>query len=315
MLVFLIHGVATQDSGYGDQFKKKVKEILTQKDKKLVLPIFYSSFWGHSFKNKTDQLFNWVRSDVNELSEKCKELRGSEQDIYRYQEHREGFIARFFGDFLTYLNNDRGASIRRQIFHQFQDFVNNHPEEQEITISSHSLGTLVLWDLLFAKDLPENDSAYEFRKIFNSSNSKYKLNGLVTMGSPLLFMRLKQNIDFSAVDEFVATNKNKLTWINIIHASDLISYPLGNAIKHDKAKNFFFTDQYLWMHANGSESGALRFGQAHAGMALGMADAHSSYWNNDVAADLVASLIRGDITTLATQTVHTGWRSFNKDLS
>jgi len=31
MLVFLIHGVATQDAGYGDQFKKKVKEILSKK--------------------------------------------------------------------------------------------------------------------------------------------------------------------------------------------------------------------------------------------------------------------------------------------
>ena len=312
MLVFLIHGVATQDAGYGDQFKKKVKEILSKKNSQS--PIFYSSFWGHSFKSKTDQLFNWVRSDVKNLSEKCKELRGSEQDIYRYQEHREDFIAKFFGDFLTYLNNDKGASIRKQILHQFQDFVDNHPEDKEIAIASHSLGTLVLWDLLFTKDLPENDPAYEFRRLFNSSDSEYKLRGLVTMGSPLLFMRLKQKIDFSAVDDFVATSYNALTWINIIHASDLIAYPLGNAINHDKAKNFFFSDQYLWMHANGAESGALRFGQAHAGMALGMADAHGSYWNNDVAADLVASLIRGDLTTLATQKVHTGWISYSEDL-
>ena len=117
MLVFLIHGVATQDAGYGDQFKKKVKEMLSKKNAKS--PIFYSSFWGHSFKSKTDQLFNWVRSDVKELSEKCKQLCGSEYDIYRYQEQLEDFIAKFFGDFLTYLNNDKGASIRRQILHQF----------------------------------------------------------------------------------------------------------------------------------------------------------------------------------------------------
>jgi hypothetical protein len=312
MLIFLIHGVATQDAGYGDQFKKKIKVILSKKNAQS--PIFYSSFWGHAFKNKTDQLFNWVHSDIKELSEKCKALRGSEYDIYRYQEQREDFIAKFFGDFLIYLNQDKGASIRKQILHQFQDFVDNHPEDQEIVIASHSLGTLVLWDLLFTKDLPENDPAYEFRKLFNSSDSKYKLRGIVTMGSPLLFMRLKQNIDFSTVDDFVATSYNALTWLNIIHASDLIAYPLGNAIKHDKAKNFFFTDQYLWMHANGAESGALRFGQAHAGMALGMADAHGSYWNNDVAADLVASLIRGDLTTLATQKVHTGWISYSEDL-
>jgi hypothetical protein len=312
MLVFLIHGVATQNAGYGDQFKKKVKEILSKKSAKS--PIFYSSFWGHTFKSKTDQLFNWVRSDIKDLSDKCKELRGNESDIYRYQEYREDFIANFFGDFLTYLNPDRGPAIRKQILNQFQDFVNSHPEEKEVTIISHSLGTLVLWDLLFAKDLPENDPANEFRAFFNSNHSKFELSGIVTMGSPLLFMGIKQNVDFSAVDDFAIKNRGVLDWINIIHASDLIAYPLGSAIKHDKVKNLFFTDQYLWANANGAESGALRLGQSHAGMALGMADAHSSYWNNDISADLVSSLLRGQLLTLATQQVHTGWHSYSGNL-
>ncbi|BBC23694.1 hypothetical protein [Pseudanabaena sp. ABRG5-3] len=310
MLVFLIHGVATQDAGYGDQFKKKVKDILSKKN--VDSPIFYSSFWGHAFKNKTDQLFNWVRSDVKNLSDKCKELKGNEPDIYRYQEAREDFIAKFFGDFLTYLNVGTGATIREEILIQFQKFIQSHPEDKEIAIVSHSLGTLVLWDLLFAKNLSENDPAHEFRKFFNSSNSDLKLRGVVTMGSPLLFMRLHQNIDFSAIDDFVEKSSKSLTWLNIIHASDLIAYQLGNAIKHDKADKFLFTDQFLWMHANGAESGALRFGQGHAGMALGMADAHAGYWSNDVVADLMALLVSGDY--VPTKRVHTGWRSYSEDI-
>lgn len=312
MLVFLIHGVATQDAGYGDQFKKKVKEILTKQNAKS--PIFYSSFWGHTFKSKTDQLFNWVRSDVKDLSDKCKELRGSEADIYRYQEYRENFIGSFFGDFLTYLNIDKGPAIRKQILNQFQDFVNSHPEEKEVTIIAHSLGTLVLWDLLFAKDLPEDDPAKEFRTFFNSNSSKFELNGIITMGSPLLLMGIKQRIDFSAVDDFSIKNKRLLNWMNIIHASDVIAYPLGPAIKHDKVDKLCFTDQYLWLSANAAESGALRLGQSHAGMVLGMADAHSCYWNNDITADLVSSMLIGRLSTLATQRVHTGWRNYNEDL-
>jgi hypothetical protein len=58
-------------------------------------------------------------------------LRGREADIYRYQEYREDFIAKFFGDFLTYLNTDKGSAIRKQILNQFQDFVNSHPEEKK----------------------------------------------------------------------------------------------------------------------------------------------------------------------------------------
>ena len=277
-------------------------------------PIFYSSFWGHTFKSKTDQLFNWVRSDIRNLSNRCKELRGSEADIYRYQECRESFIANFFGDFLTYLNTDKGSEIRKQILNQFQDFVNSHPEEKEIIIISHSLGTLVLWNLLFARDLPENDPANKFRKFFNSHDSKFELRGIVTMGSPLLFMGIKQNMDFSAVDDFTLKNKRALSWVNIIHASDVIAYPLGNAIKHDKVEKLFFTDQYLWENANGAESGALRLGQPYAAMALGMADAHSSYWNNDISADLVSSLLRRHLTTLATKRVHTGWHSYSEDI-
>ena len=312
MLVFLIHGVATQDAGYGDKFKKKIKEILIKKTVKP--PIFYSSFWGHKFKSKTDQLFNWVRSDIKDLSDKCRELRGSEADIYRYQEYREDFIPKFFGDFLTYLSTDKGPEIRKQILNQFQDFVNSHPEEKEITIVAHSLGTLILWDLLFDQGLSENDPAKEFRRLFDANCSNFKLCGIVTMGSPLLFMGIKQNIDFSAVDDFILKHNPRLGWINIIHASDVIAYPLGNAIKHDKVKHLSFTDQYLWEHANVAESGALRLGQSHAAMALGMADAHGSYWNNDISADLVSSLLRGHLTTLATQQVHTGWRSYSKDL-
>ena len=277
------------------------------------LPIFYSSFWGHSLKNKTDQLFNWVKSDIKDVTDSCQDLRGREFDIYRYQEHREDFVTKFFGDFLTYLNTDAGVVIRKQLLSQFQDFLDAHRNDREIVFVAHSLGTLILWELLFCQHLPENDPAQKFRQMFGSKESQLKLHGVITMGSPLLFMRLKQDIDFSAVDDFNGTNET-LPWVNIIHASDLIAYPLGNAIKHDKASKLFFSDQYLWMHANAAESGALRFGQAHAGMALGLADAHGSYWNNDVVADLTASLLAKDLNNLATSKVHTGWRSYATDL-
>ena len=78
----------------------------------LLFFLLFNSYFCLQRRN-TDQLFNWVRSDVKELSEKCNELRGSEQNIYRYQEQRKDFIAKFFGDFLTYLNHDKGASIHK----------------------------------------------------------------------------------------------------------------------------------------------------------------------------------------------------------
>ena len=100
MLVFLIHGVATQDAGYGDQFKKKVKEILSKKNAQS--PIFYSSFWGHAIKNKTDQLFNWVRSDIKELSENL-----SENDIKEICEKLQSQEINHYHEFKTKRANEK----------------------------------------------------------------------------------------------------------------------------------------------------------------------------------------------------------------
>jgi hypothetical protein len=68
---------APQNAGYGDRFKKKVKDLILEAkanhnavaeetSKKndeadnIPIPVFYSSFWGHTFKNQTDQLFKGI---------------------------------------------------------------------------------------------------------------------------------------------------------------------------------------------------------------------------------------------------------------
>ncbi len=275
------------------------------------MPIFYSSFWGHTFKSQTDQLFNWVRSDIKEVTQRHQDLKGKGNDIYRYQELREDFIGKFFGDFLTYMHTEKGAEIRQQILDQFQSFVKQHPRDQKIVIVAHSLGTLILWDLLFAENLPPTDPAHEFRQLFHNELYQLELHGLVTMGSPLLFMKIKQDINFSVVDYLYDKNPTSLIWLNLIHASDSVAYPLSSAIKHDCDQPlFFFMDQYIWQFGNLPELSALRLGQFHAGMALGVIDAHNSYWENDITAQWVALLLQGDTNALRSQHVHTGWRSY-----
>ncbi|WP_448380527.1 hypothetical protein [Gloeomargarita sp.] len=326
MLVFLIHGVATQSVGYGDRFKKNVKEFLLQANREAgsteynngqknnpAIPVFYSSFWGHTFKNQTDQLFNWVRSDIKEITTRHPDLKDKGHDIYRYQELREDFIGKFFGDFLTYMHQEKGAEIRGQIFAQFQAFIRDHPQDREVIIVAHSLGTLILWDLLFAPDLPATDPAHLFRRCFQTEPHPLELRGLVTMGSPLLLMKTKQDINFSSVNcnSLAGHAPNSLVWLNLIHASDSVAYPLGSAIQHDCGQPcFLFMDQYIWQFGNFPELSALGLGQMHAGMALGLMDAHNAYWGNEITAKLTALLIRRDTEALQKAQVHTGWRSF-----
>jgi hypothetical protein len=132
------------------------------------------------------------------------------------------------------------------------------------------------------------------------------------MGSPLLFMKIKQDIDFSIVDDFYSRHPTSfLIWLNLIHASDPIAYPLSAAIKHDCDQPLFlFMDQYIWQFGNLPELSALRLGQLAAAMALGGMDAHNSYWGNDITAQWVALLLQGDVKTLCSQRIHTGWRSY-----
>jgi len=315
MLVFLIHGVATQNAGYGDKFKRKVKELLLKAstnreaaaENDIKMPVFYSSFWGHTFKSQTDQI-NWVRSDIKEITNRHPDLKDKGNDIYRYQELREDFIGKFFGDFLTYIHTEKGAEIRKQILAQFQACVKQHPGNQQVVIAAHSLGTLIVWDLLFAQNLPPADPAYEFRQLFHDESYQLQLHGLVTMGSPLLFMKIKQDIDFSIVDDLYGRNPaSYLIWLNLIHASEPIAYPLSGAIKHDCDQPLFlFMDQYIWQFSNLPEFSALGLGQLPAAMALGGMDAHNSYWRNDITAQWVALLLQGDVQTLCSQRVHTG---------
>lgn len=245
------------------------------------------------------------------MTQRRKELKNQGKDIYRYQELREDFIGKFFGNFLTYMNAPKGAEIRKQILDQFQAFIKDHPQEKQVIIIAHSLGTLILWDLLFAQDLSPTDPAYAFRQLVQIDASHLELCGIVTMGSPLLFMKIKQDIDFSIIDRLYSKHKNSLIWLNLIHASDSVAYPLGSAIKHDCNQPFFlFMDQYIWQFGNLPELSALHLGQLHAGMALGLIDAHNSYWENEITAKLTALLLQGDMEAIKKEQIHTGWQSY-----
>ena len=45
-------------------------------------------------------------------------------------------------------------------------------------------------------------------------------------------------------------------------------------------------------------------------MALGVIDAHNSYWENEITAKLTALLLQGDMEAIQKEQVHTGWRSY-----
>lgn len=288
MLVFFIHGVNTQNYKYADVLIKNIKKNIKSPAN------FYSSFWGNLFNNKKHQIIGCIEKDFSRACSQHKEYRGQYEEIYRYQERRNELISNFLGDFLIYQNSERGRIIRSAILEQLNQFLGNHPNQTQIHFVAHSLGSFILWDLLFSDTLPESDPAYVFREKLRNIN----LESITTLGSPLLFLKQMLDLDFSLVNHFFEKSYSKysasscqLRWVNIIHSSDLIAYPLKAAIEMEIDSALIFFDQYVWQYANGFEKALLNFGQSDLAMVIAAEDAHSSYFYDNLDGAITARII------------------------
>lgn len=195
---------------------------------------------------------------------------------------------------MIYQNIERGQIIRKVIFEQLNQFLDNHPEHKQIHFVAHSLGSFILWYLLFSENLSVDDPAFLFRERVKDIN----LESITTLGSPLLFLKQMLDIDFSVVNKFVKQNKetddimlHKLRWVNIIHSSDLIAYPLQAAIEEEINSDILFFDQYVWQDANGYEKTLRTMGQQYLAMVIAAEDAHSSYFYENLDGAITSRII------------------------
>jgi len=295
MIVFFIHGVNTQQADYANCLIENIRDALEKEQREN--SVFYASFWGNQFNNLKHQIVSNIEADFSKACSMHPEYKILHGDIYRYREQRSQFINNFLGDFLVYQNKDKGRQIRRILLEQLEQYLTDHPNETELHFVAHSLGSLILWDLLFVEDLERDDPAFAFRERAGSITVK----SISTLGSPLLFFKQMLNLDFSGLhlSSFLKDNQSpyKLQWVNIIHSSDLVAYPLMAAIKSEISPDIFFSDQYVWQDANSTEATLhLMSGQSDAAMAVAAEDAHSSYFNNNKDGRITARLISYNLT-------------------
>ncbi len=296
MLTFFIHGVNTQNSGYANKLIANINRELS-KSNAAAATSFYSSFWGNLFNNKKNQVIGYIEKDFSRACKLHQEYT-LQSDIYRYQKQRKKFISNFLGDFLVYQNIERGNTIRKTIYEQFKQYTEDHPKQKEVHFVTHSLGSIILWDLLFSDPQDSRDPAF----FFQAKLIDLDLVSITTMGSPLLFFKEMLDLDFRCIDSFlrvsrrsinISSNACKLRWVNIIHSSDLVAYPLKAAIEDEISSNILFSDQYVWQDANKAEA-ALHLtsgGQSDLAMVVAAEDAHSSYFQNNLDGRITARII------------------------
>lgn len=285
MLIFFIHGVATRDVKYADPLKNLLREQLAILGKPS--PHFHSSFWGNALSD-VSKMWNWISQDLQLAKQEHPGI--DIQETFRYKELREGFLSEFVGDMLTYLNPKRGFEIRKAIAQQLVAFLKEYPQETDLHIVAHSLGSVILWDVLFSDRFSDNDPALILRSIISSYDGQPKrsnvgLKSITTMGSPILFFNTMLDVKPEKVERFVQATD--LSWMNILHSSDVIAYPLKSSLSTGELCKVKIKDKYLYGDINLAQKAALTIGRDDAAMAIGASDAHASYWHSHRTARLL----------------------------
>lgn len=295
MLVFFIHGVATSNAKYAEDLKKQLDKNLRLKGETSFF--CYSSFWGNVLKD-VDKMWNLINQDLIALERQYP--KANIDDIFRYRDFRQGFLADFVGDFLTYLNTERGLKIRLLISEQLDDFISKHLQEKDLHIISHSLGTVILYDILFSRKLDLDEPSRKIRSsIQGLSKSKEEarvvLKSITTMGSPILFFNTALGVHSGTLEVFSESyNNDPLRWVNILHASDVVAYPLRAFLNHNDSSSLFVRDRYLWQNANAQEKAMRTIGNDAGALALGAAQGHTCYWNDKKTAQMITYNLQGD---------------------
>ncbi len=295
MLVFFIHGVATRDACYSSNLQQRIKTEFSHREEKN--PHFYASFWGSALTD-IGKIWNGIDEDLAAVKKKYPKI--ASEEIFRYRTFREGLFSQFLGDFFTYMNPDKGREIRKIIAQQLYNFIKQNPNDSELHIVAHSLGTVILWDILFSDRFSAKDPALSIRAMIrelqNQTDVKLKhqvnLSSITIMGSPILFINMMLDVRPEKVEQFAHSysSEQPLRWLNLIHGSDLMAYPLKANLHLAENSYLKFEDEYLLEDANLAEKTARSLGQNELAMALG-SNAHKSYWNCSETARLITNNI------------------------
>ncbi|MGF1497350.1 MAG: hypothetical protein ACFB8W_11065 [Elainellaceae cyanobacterium] len=284
MLLFFIHGVATRQTEYAKELERSLKDELT--DRGLPAPVCYPSFWGDLLGN-TRRLWTILHEDLQRAREANADR--TEDDLLRYKDFREGLFSEFVGDFFSYFSEDRGRQIRQKLALQLEDFLVSNPNDTELHIVAHSLGTVILWDVLLSSRLDSEPEAQKLRKMVRLCAPKLdlasaKLVSITTMGSPIVFANQMLGVGAEEWQRLLTAYSADcpLRWTNIIHPSDIIAYPItasvGDACDRTLDDRLVLQDCYVCDEISFLEKTAETFGQPNLGMAFKVGEAHVSYF-------------------------------------
>ena len=237
-----------------------------------------------------------------------------------FRQFRENQIMRFIGDGALYISRCYGSKLADVVEKQMLAGLNGFdPENDRLHIVTHSMGTVILFDMLFSARW---DSSYTpvttiRNLLFGVSPNPtqgIRLGSISTMGSPIGFFSLinfdkttndpqdkRNNIicthDITPHLEELLDNLRlelgkKLPWYNFVHPGDPVAYPLEKLLPQlVDEKGQYIDIQDILTHPTSLTDlltqpwSQTTFALLHGG------EAHGSYWQSDQVAQQIALAI------------------------
>ncbi|MBD2022521.1 hypothetical protein H6F43_20275 [Leptolyngbya sp. FACHB-36] len=302
--VLFIHGVKTRHKEAFCSSAKSLFQRIMQSangDSRDWQPIFL--FWGDLNTAAQTKL----REEGFKKSSKWKE--------FWFQDFRTEQILEFVGDAALYLSRHVGSQVVERLANELGKLQNATPDDR-LHLVTHSWGTVILFDILFAsrwddKDL--DDKTLKYVDIIRRSisglepepPSGVRLASIHTMGSPIALFNLI-NVNGSSHDltpqlkellrSIYQQRGNKpLPWRNFSHPGDPIAYPLEQVIPLllDSEGNKFVQIEDI-MIRNKTSFLMQPFSQTLLPLING-GKAHGSYWDHPDVPKVIGEVVRSSL--------------------
>ncbi|MBD2495902.1 hypothetical protein [Nostoc sp. FACHB-280] len=309
--VLFIHGVNTRNENYAREMFERLEKSVGDRQRNLK-PI--ALYWGDVNKPAESNLLGQLR-------------RSSYWDDMWFRGFREQQIIQFAGDAALYISRHVGAKVVNRLKTQaIANGLDKAQTDDRLHIVSHSWGTVILFDILFASRwddprVPGHNDVMEIRdSIFGvaGNNSELLRQGIPiasihTLGSPLAIFSLtnvnpgKDDANSPSTHDITPNLQTlleclqevrkgkKLPWRNYLHPGDPIAYPLKELMTDlvDGDTKYLDIQEILTHNAGWLE---IPLAQTLLPLLSG-GDAHGSYWRNNKVIQEIINVVQQETPT------------------
>ncbi len=295
--VLFIHGVNVRSDGYADGLISHIEPSIH------IDPLVV--YWGDTSKKEEDELRAGYETAAIWNKLWFRGIRGH-------------LLLQFTGDAALYLSRAIGAEVVALVAEQVAK-IKESTAEDRLHLVAHSLGSVILFDLLFSSRWDANDDVMAIRdKVYGTAGKNrgpeegIRLGSITTMGSPIGIFSL-MNVDTSTHDitpkledllKYLhqALGGRKLPWRNFVHPGDPVASPLEKIVPSmvDGAGAYIDISDIPIPLARALKDPLPevlldRIGWLFRGTTVSILDggkAHTSYWRNPRVAEGIAQLIQ-----------------------